>query len=223
MEELNILQRGVMRFALVSVALLASSMAQAATPINGWYASGFGGYAYVPNNINTTYYGLTRSHATFESGFDAGGSLGFKSNPMRYEGELTYIKADLNKFNINQIQQTGNNGYSNAFVALANVYYDFPNLLNAIQPFRGVGVGYGWVEDKLNSTGPLGITQFSGSNSAVAYQATGGLIYNFSESYALNLGYRYVASAHLGNLGDNFQAQLANLGAVYRFDGSNYK
>ncbi len=213
-----------MRLAVTSVALLAMSVAQAATPIDGWYMGVFGGYAYLPNNINITQLGLTRSNANYNAGYDVGGSIGFKSNPMRYEGELTYINANLNTFRINTIPQTGVGGYSDDFLAMANVYYDFPNLLMDIQPFLGVGIGYDWVQARLNSTGPSnGITQFTGSNSVFAYQGIAGLTYNFSESYALNLGYRYIATKHASNLGRIVQAQLANLGVVYRFDGRHYK
>ena len=212
-----------MRLAFVSVAFLATSLTHAATPIDGWYAGVFGGYAYVPNNINKTQQGLTRSNATYQAGYDAGGNIGFKSNPMRYEGELTYINANLEKFRNNSIQQTGVGGYNDNFLAMAKVYYDFPNVLMAIQPFLGVGIGYAWVQARLNSTGPDGITQFTGSNSVFAYQATGGLTYNFAETWALNIGYRYIATKHAENLGHIFQAHLANLGVVYRFDGNNYK
>lgn len=212
-----------MRLALVSLALLATSVADAATPINGWYSSVFGGYAYVPNNISVTNSGLNRTNSGYQGGYDAGGSLGYKSNPMRYEGELTYLKANLQEFNVNGIPQTGVNGYSNAFLAMANVYYDFDNLVGSLQPYLGLGIGYGWVQAKLRSTGPVGNTQLTASNTEFAYQGIAGLTYNFSESYALSLSYRYIATTHADDFGKNFQANLANLGAVYRFDGTNYK
>ncbi len=213
-----------MRLAPVFVALMASTVAQAATPIDGWYAGVFGGYAYVPNNVNNTSYGLTRSNASYKPGFDAGGSFGYKSHPMRYEGELTYLKANLKDFTINGVQQTNVGGYSDAIFAMANVYYDFPNLLNALQPFLGVGIGYGWIQGKFDSHDPLlGSTQFKGQDSAFSYQGTAGLTYNFSEEYALNIGYRYIATNQVNALGKIFQAQLANLGMVYRFDGKKYK
>jgi len=212
-----------MRFIFASVALLVSTMSGAATPIDGWYSGIFGGYAYVPNNIHTNSYGVTRSNATYWSGYDAGGSIGFKSHPMRYEGELTYINANLKSFKINHISQTGVGGYNNAILAMANVYYDFPNQWTCLQPFLGLGIGYGWIHAKLNSQGPQQATQFSGSNVKFAYQGTGGLIYNFSENYAINIGYRYITTVHVNSLGKLFQAQLGNLGVVYRFDGSNYK
>ena len=212
-----------MRLAFISTALLATSIAHASTPIDGWYAGVFGGYAYIPNNIDKTTHGVWRSDAVYQPGYDAGLNIGFKSTPMRYEGELTYLNANLKKFNMYSIHQTGVTGHTNAILAMANVYYDFANLQNCLQPYLGLGIGYGWVQEQLNSTGPFSIAQFKDSNTAFAYQAMGGLIYNFSENYALNLGYRYVSTTHIDTFGSTFQAQLANLGVVYRFDGNNYK
>ncbi len=212
-----------MRIAFVFATLLVNSVAFAATPIDGWYSSVFGGYTYLPNNINKTKANLTYKSAGYQSGFDAGGSLGFKSNPMRYEGELTYLKANIKNFNVNNIRQTNINGYNNALLGMANVYYDFPGLTAPIQPFLGAGIGYAWIQAKLNGSSPLTVNHFSTNNAAFAYQATGGLTYNFAENYALSLGYRYIGTANVSAFGQMFQAHLANLGAVYRFDGSNYK
>ena len=221
--------RDTMRIAFVTAALFATGIASGATPINGWYDSVFGGYAYVPNNINNTYASVKHSNALYQNGYDAGGSLGYKSTPMRYEGELTYLNASLKRFNSNNIRQVRVSGYSNAILAMANVFYDFPGLVAPIQPFLGAGIGYGWVNAKLKAAGPApitrltGSTQFTGANSVFAYQAAGGLTYNFSENYALNVGYRYVITTRAAELGKVFQANLANLGATYRFDGSSYK
>ena len=208
-----------MRFAFISVALLASSVASSATPIDGWYTEVFGGYTYLPNNVNN----LGRSNATYWSGYDAGGKIGYKNNPMRYEAEFTYLNAGTKKFNVFNIQQTGVSGQSDAFLAMANAYYDFHNLVDVIQPFLGFGIGYAWVNATLNSTGPLGATQFTESNTVFAYQGTAGLTYNFAENYALNIGYRYVATVNAQKLGKMFQANLASIGAIYRFDEGRYK
>lgn len=212
-----------MRIAILPAAILSSSLAVAATPIDGLYSSVFGGYAYLPDNISITSGGLTRTDADYKSGFNAGGSIGYKSNPLRYEGQLTYINANLGKFRVNGTRQAGVAGYSNAILALANVYYDIPPILEPIQPYLGVGLGYGWVQAKLKSSGPITATSYTGSNSVFAYQATGGLTYNFAENYALNLGYRYVATERPWKLGKVFQAHLANLEVVYRFNECLYK
>lgn len=202
-----------------SILLLITGIANAATPINGWYSSLFGGYAYVPNNINTA----GRSLAGYKAGYDGGGSIGFKSNPMRYEGELTYLNANLKKFDLNNVQQTGIGGYSNAFLAMANVYYDFNSIAPTLQPFLGGGIGYAWVHANLDSTGPNGTTTYSGSNNVFAYQGTAGITYNFAENYALNLWYRYIGTKHANELGKSFQASLGNVGVIYRFDAGRYK
>lgn len=212
-----------MRIFVLAASLLATTMATAATPIDGWYSGVFGGTTYLPGNIDKTTLGLTRNDAKYHWGYDAGGSIGFKSNPMRYEAELTYLNADLSHFKVNGITQTGVEGYSDAIFGLANAYYDFPGITMAIQPFLGAGIGYGWVKSNLSSTGPSGITNFDTSNSTFAYQATGGVTYNFAENYALNIGYRYIGTTHVADMGKMFQAHLANVGAVYRFDGNNYK
>ncbi len=212
-----------MRIVLGSVAWFATQVALAATPIDGWYASVFGGYAYVPNNLSTNYGGLYRSQARYQAGFDAGGSLGFKSNPMRYEGEISYIDAQLKHFNIAGIPQTGVKGYNHVVLAMANVFYDVQLHNSPIQPFLGLGIGYGWIDAVIRSTGPAGLTAHTGSNSDFAYQGAAGLTFQFSENYALNIGYRYVATVRDNTLGHFFQTQLFNVGAIYRFDGNNYK
>ena len=212
-----------MRIAVSIIAGILSQATFAAAPIDGPYSQLFGGYAYVPNNIEVTKWGLTRANSNQLAGFDAGGNLGFKSNLMRYEGEFTYIKANSNKFTINNIAQTGVSGYNQVLLGLANVYYDWPTLSTTLQPFLGAGIGYAWVQAKLDSSGPFGMTNFNASNSVFAYQATGGLTYNFADNYAFSLGYRYIATPNATELGHSVQAHLANLGAIYRFDGRSYQ
>lgn len=208
-----------MRIALISASLLLTSFTYAATPLGGWYYNLFGGYANVPSNINVS----GRSNVGYANGYDGGGSFGFQSNPMRYEGQLTYINAKVNKFKFDNISQTGLSGYNNAVLAMANIYYDFRGAKPTFQPYLGMGIGYGWVHAVLNSTGPFGSTNFSGSNSVFSYQAMTGLTFNFAENYALNLGYRYVITHKVRALGKIFQANLGNIGVVYRFDVARYK
>lgn len=208
-----------MRIAVLSTLLLTTSLANAAIPINGWYYGLFGGYTYIPDNINTA----SRSNAGYNDGYDGGGNFGFKSNSMRYEGELTYLNAGLNKFNLNGTPQTGVTGHSNAFLAMANIYYDFNGTGQTFQPYLGVGIGYAWVHASLSSTGPFGSSDYSGSNNVFAYQGAAGLTYNFAENYAVGVGYRYIGTKHANNLGKSFQANLANVCLTYRFDGNRYK
>ncbi len=212
-----------MKKILFSTALLASSIATAATPIDGWYAGAFGGYAYLSGNLNKTTHGLLRNHAEYMDGYDAGGSFGFKSTPLRYEGELTFIKGKLKRFKLNGLSQTGVVGYNQAGFAMANIYYDFPPFVQSIEPFIGIGIGYGFVNGVFRNNGPLAAMRYKTSESQFAYQGTAGFTYNFAEAWALNVSYRYVTTDKVDGLGKRFQGSLANVGGVYRFDGNIYK
>ena len=212
-----------LKFLIFITTLITCSQSMAASPIDGWYTQAFGGYAYVPSNVQHSYNNLWLSNVKYNPGFNAGGSLGFKNTPMRYEGEITYLKANLNKFEVNYIKQLGVDGYNDAILGFANVYYDAPGLIPVLQPFVGIGIGYAWVQAIINGTGPLAITDFNATNSVFAYQATAGLTYNFAENYAFTTGYRYISTTNLAALGFRFQTHLINLGAIYRFDGDQYK
>lgn len=202
---------------------LISASPFAAVPIDGWYSTIFGGYAYAPGNISNTSYGLTRNKVVYQSGFDAGGNFGYKSNPMRYEGEISYFKVNTEKFKINSVKQTSVSGYNQAVFALANIYYDFQRENPILQPYLGIGIGYGFIQVILNSGGPNSNTAFNIESSAFAYHADAGITFNFAENYALFINYRYITTANIVDFGKVFQAQIANLGGVYRFDGNNYK
>ncbi|MDI1352917.1 MAG: outer membrane beta-barrel protein [bacterium] len=212
-----------MRLILLSAAFLASGIASAATPVNGWYSSVFGGYTNLPSNINTLNYALLRDQVGYKNGYNAGGRVGYQSNPIRYEAEYTYINGKTKHFDINHVRQTGVSGSATGNFLMANLYYDFPDMLPAISPYLGVGIGYAYLETSLHSYGPFGRTYFKANDSAFAYQGTAGITYNFSENYAVNIAYRYTATNKVDTLGKAFQANMANFGVVYRFDQVNYK
>ncbi|KTD30898.1 opacity protein-like surface antigen [Legionella moravica] len=213
-----------MRISLLSAALLATGIASAATPVDGWYTSVFGGYTFIPGNIdNYTIDYIHRDRAGYNSGYNAGGRIGFQSNPLRYEAEYTYLRANLKHFDIDHINQRDASGYSSGNFLMANIYYDFPEMLPAISPYLGLGIGYAYLQANLSSSGPIAPSFFSVSDSAFAYQGTAGITYNFAENYAVNLAYRYVATDKPNGFGEIFQAHIASAGAVYRFDQVNYK
>lgn len=212
-----------MRIVFASAAMLASSVVFSATPIEGWYSSVFGGYTFLPNNINVTRNALFFDNTGYTAGYNVGGRVGYKSTPLRYEGEYTYINSSAKHFNVNNIKRSVVSGDSQASVLMANVYYDFPEIMPAIEPFLGVGLGFAWVEASLFSQGPVVPVSFKGSNSVFAYQATAGFTYNFAENYAVNIAYRYIATQTVNDFNSVFQAHLASVGAIYRFDIGNYK
>jgi opacity protein-like surface antigen len=212
-----------MRSVLFYTTLLASSIASAATPVNGWYLGAFGGYTYFPSNISRDFgrYTFTNSPS---NGYNVGARLGYQSNPIRYELEYTYLRTETKNFSVNRIRQNGVSGNANANVGMANIYFDFQDvILPTISPFLGVGIGYAYVQTSVNGNGPFGFTFFSEKANSFAYQGTGGLTFNFNENWGLNASYRYLATTSNNNFGKTFQAHIGDAGIVYRFDQCDYK
>lgn len=212
-----------MKFGFFPAALLASNVVCAAVPIDGWYTSLFGGYSYLPNNISTTHNGYLLSNSSFNSGYNVGGRFGYKSNPLRFEGEFTYIHANVAGFKINNVTQSYEGGDASVPIIMANIYYDFPEVIQSIEPFLGFGIGYSWVDTEFTSAAPSPYIVYNNSSSAFTYQGTAGLTFNYAENFSLDLAYRYLGTDKIGYLGKIFQANLATVGATYRFDGNRYK
>ncbi|MBI2785792.1 MAG: porin family protein [Legionella longbeachae] len=213
-----------MKFALFSATLLATGIASAAVPVNGWYSSVFGGYTYLPGNVSTTRFGVLFSDSSYKDGYNAGARIGYQSNPIRYELEYTYIHASTKNFEANDIPQIGVSGNSSANLGMANIYYDFQDvIIPAVSPFLGIGIGYAYVQTSLNSTDPFGGVFFKHNQSSFAYQGTAGLTFNFAENFALNAAYRYAATSTSNQFGKIFQAHMTNAAIIYRFDTCDYK
>jgi opacity protein-like surface antigen len=213
-----------MRFTLFSAALLATGLSTAAVPVDGWYLSAFGGYSYIPDHVNNTLFGYFIDHGAFRSGYNTGARLGYQSCPLRYEAEYTFLYASAKAFRLADIDRPDVTGYTSANAIMANVYYDTPEMLPAIAPYLGFGIGYAYIQDSLHSViSPVDSIHFRANNGSFAYQGTAGLSYNFCENYALTLAYRYLTTASSNKLGDRFQAHMASAGVVYRFDYGDYK
>ena len=210
-------------FQRIVIALSWLSCAYAATPIDGLYTVAFGGLAQLPNNINATINNVLANQGQYNSGFNAGGALGYKQAFWRYEAEVTYIKADLSNVQINNIvyQNPAAQGYNQGLIGLLNVYLDLPyKPATLLQPFIAAGLGYGWIQTNI-AVQPYINTVLN--NNSFAYQGTAGLTFHFSENYGLNVAYRYVGTTHLDTLGSIFQAHMIAGGVIYRFDECEFK
>lgn len=214
-----------MRLKVLSSLLLASGIASAAAPIDGWYSNLLGGFAWYPGNINVIPpEPVLWNHVRYHWGYNAGGAIGFKSNPLRYELQYTYTKAQDKTLSINQMPPLRHDGYSQASFGMLNVYYDFPDMVYAISPYVGAGLGYGYVNTVLGGVDSVGNIHFLKRNGGnFAWQVTGGLTYNFVENFAVNVDYRYAATTRLRDFGKTFQANFVEAGVTYRFDDVRYK
>lgn len=213
-----------MKKIVLSTLILASGMASAKPAIDGWYSNVFGGFNQLPGSISTSGSGVYWDHARYHFGYDVGGSIGYKSNPLRYEAQFTYMDSETKRFSVNGFEPSLMAGESTASLLMANVYYDFPDMVPGIAPYIGGGIGYAYVTTRLGAG--AGSYYFYGldvHDSVFAYQGTAGLTYNFAENYAINIDYRYVGTSNVSSFGKIFQANLAEVGATYRFDGGHYK
>jgi opacity protein-like surface antigen len=206
-----------MKLTLFNAALLAAGVASASTAVDNKYVSVFGGYTYLSSNIDTYYYGHLLYDVHYFDGYNAGGSVGFQSNPMRYEFQYTYLYADTDRYKVDNRTLLRIDGGTKANVLMGNIYYDFPEMLHAITPFLGVGVGYALMHATLNSTSRFKRPHFNTRQDSFAYQGIAGLTYNFSNRFAINAAYRYLATANNDTWGKPLQAQMADVGLVYRF------
>ena len=192
----------------------------AAKPVDGWYLGGFGGVSDFPGNVSVTASdGATRSNANYKLGYNFGGNLGYKSGPMRYELQISYLNAKTKSFNRATVAQTGVSGRTDVIPGLLNVYYDFDEEMGGdLIPYLGVGIGYAHIGTKLNSTGPSGTTTFKATDNEFAYQGSLGINYNFDEQASVTLAYQYLGTTKSSKFGKRFQAHSGTLGLVYRFD-----
>ena len=209
------------RWIVIAVSMI--SLSYAAIPIDGLYSVAFGGLARLPNNIDNNIDNVYASQAQFNSGFNAGGAIGYKQAFWRYEAEVTYIKADLNNIQINQVAYDNPSaiGYSQGLIGLLNAYLDLPyKQATLLQPFIGAGLGYGWIQTNINVQTYINTVL---NNNSFAYQGTAGLSFHFSENYGLSVAYRYVGTTHINTIGNTFQAHLLTGSAIYRFDACEFK
>ena len=113
--------------------------------------------------------------------------LGYATTGMpRFELELG------DRFN--KVKPTGNpngllQGKVHAYTAMLNGYLDF-NKTGVVQPYVGVGVGYGSLLAKARTIGSNQV--LDGTDGGFAYQALAGLGLALSERLTADLGYRYL-------------------------------
>ena len=140
--------------------------------------------------------GLT-ADMSYSHGPVASLAAGYKSGPMRFEGELEYQKTGSDQVNVSA------NGFSvglplsgdvTATSLFLNFYYDFVNS-SKFTPYLTAGVGRTWLKvDDFSITIPgVGTFNDSGSYSdnVFAYQVGAGIGYAVTDSITLDLSYRY--------------------------------
>lgn len=218
---------------LPSIALLLTGLtcsAHAAIGSDGWYLSLGGGISRGSNNMsviaNSQVNGIPMpaqvTGMNYKNGWNGDGTIGYKSGPIRYEGEFLYINDKPRHFEVNGVQTLSAGGSSRNLAGLLNIYYDFDDTGMSITPF--IGAGAGWLNTRVQPNGTIlqgaFAVPFSTSLTAnyLGYHVSAGLMFNINNNAAVSLAYRYLASTSAHTLGKHVQEQLGTLAFIYRFD-----
>jgi OmpA-OmpF porin, OOP family len=182
----------MMKRIAVGAALLAAApfAAQAQTPLQpgGFYIAAEGGANWIFSTSSTSTFNFAgpsafgtisgNSNATFNTGWVAGGALGYDFIGLRVEAEGVYRE------NTGTLAVGGlSAGFNfNEVAIMGNVYYDFL-AGSAIVPYIGGGLGVAFL-----NAGALGQTRQS---TQFAYQGILGVGWNIDQTFRLNLEGRY--------------------------------
>ncbi len=130
--------------------------------------------------------------ASMDTGFTVNGAFGRYIDDIRVirlEGEVLYTRSGVD--NLGGAQASGT--LSNVGL-MFNAYYDV-RTGSSWRPYFGGGIGYSRVNfDKLTSGGVL---VADASSNAFSWQIKVGVAYEFSPSWAVNVGYRYYGTDNL--------------------------
>ncbi len=189
---------------VAAVAALPLSAHAQSLQSEGFYIGAEGGVNWLLNtttnttlNVNGTSVGSSTANLNFDTGWVAGGMIGYDFVGPRVEVEGVY-RQNTGNLNFGGVGSTGLTA-SNVGV-MANVLYDF-FAGETITPYIGAGAGVAFTQ-----------LQVGGSNSnstQFAYQGIVGVGYNIDPMFRINLEGRYYGTTSpnynfTGNIGGNF-------------------
>ncbi len=152
-----------------------------------WYvAIGAGGAWYQDVDFGTG------ANASMSPGFTLNGAFGRYIDDIRVirlEGEVLYDRSNIGDLSGVSASGTVSNG-AVMFNAIYDIRFDSPWV-----PYLGGGLGYAIVDFDNFSSG--GVTLLDDSAAAFAWQFKGGVAYEFSPSWVINVGYRYYQTDNL--------------------------
>ena len=192
---------------------LAAGQAQAtdyapAAENGGWYVSIFGGISF-PDDAEGQYFGSTTYAIDLDTGFLVGAAVGSTlwSDNVRGEIEVSYLNHDANEFvETNGDDRSDMSGDIGQWFLLANLWHDW-HTDTGFTPYFGGGLGIGWVEPDLDrEDDDNGFGDFDEGTAGFAGQLGAGVKWEFTESVALDIGYRFKAL---------IATDLENKGAIF--------
>ena len=140
------------------------------------------------NDPDLSAMGILGAEISFDNGVGATLASGVTTDILRFEGEFSYRKNDMDEISISA-PVSGSipvNGEVEAMSLLANVYKDI-DTGSAIKPFLGLGIGFSRVDGDMEGD--------SESDTVFAYQVILGTGIAMNESTSIDISYRYFATS----------------------------
>lgn len=192
---------------------------------NGPYVSGHLGMAMPSDATGTdsTVPGLSLD-VDYDSGFAINLALGYRTGPMRLEGEIGYQKSDVDTITASYggVSASASSGFSadtSVTSFMLNGYYDFQNS-SAFTPYITAGLGFAKVKASLDIPDyGLGSYNWSDKDTVFAYQIGAGFEYAVNQTVSLDARYRYFATSDpsFGTEDWEFSSHNLMLGARFKF------
>lgn len=211
---------------LGAVASLALTGAANARELNGWYVGLEGGGNWIQDADSVFDGGPFVSTTSFDTGWAALGSVGYKWHSWRAELELGYRANDFDAFQVTGFAPSTTGGKFDELSAMLNILYDV-ELTERIGLFVGAGAGGDFI-DYENNVGTFAHNiDIIDDDAVFAWQAMGGVNYQLTSSTELVLAYRYfnADSPSFATFGgilhtddyDNVVKHTATIGLRYHF------
>ena len=203
-------KKAIAIFTTIGIFLMVCTAAAVADP---WYVGVNAGAVWL---MDSDIKNGTSGEASFDTGFGAGGSVGYDFGPARLEGEIEYRNNDYDKAGLDGATKEKSGGSYQSLALMVNGYYDFENA-SSFTPFLMAGIGGANVDTDSVTSGGLNIA--SDNSWQFAYQVGAGVGWEFTDSWILDVSYRFFGTTNPSFGGSDMQYLSHNLflGIRYSF------
>lgn len=172
---------------LVGLGLGLASVPAAAEMNNGVYIELQGGGSFW-DDANVSVTGLGSGEAKFDTGWTAGGALGFRVFDMfRLEAHASFRRADIDTVSVGGIETA--DGWAGTAAFLGNAYFDIP-IPFPVKPYVGGGAGVAIFSADVDGSA----VDVDDDDTELAWNVMGGLLWPVWRHLELDARYRYITS-----------------------------
>ena len=131
--------------------------------------------------------------AEFDPGYAFGGDVGYDFGPVRLEGEIEYRSNDYDKAGLDSVGKAKSGGSYKSLALMVNGYYDFENS-SSFTPFLMAGIGGADIDTDSVTSGGLNVPD--DDSWQFAYQVGAGVGWEFTDSWILDISYRFFGTTN---------------------------